>query len=139
MPKGLGSSHVLYNVLPTVFCLLYTLSISNFLNCSTRLYRVTSALELNKKFKPSQRQISVQSQSRQYSCQYLGCVQVTIQRKVCEIFNGSWEILFKPVDMYQWISQYISLSPHHLAFTERDVNANRYILQVILWRTLSKI
>jgi len=115
-PKESSNYKIRFNVLSAVFCLLYTLPISNFVICSTRFHRVTSALELSKDSNPSHRQISVQILTRQCPRQYLCWVQVSIEWKVSEILNPFSEILFSLVDMYQWNSHYISLSPHHLDF-----------------------
>jgi hypothetical protein len=68
-PNQLGNSHTLFNFLSTVSlpCLLYTLSISNFVICLTRFYRVTNASELNKVSKPSQNEF----QFTEYSDSFL--------------------------------------------------------------------
>jgi hypothetical protein len=41
--------------------------------------------------------------TRQYCGQYVGWVEVIIEREVCEILNGIWEILFSFVLMDQFI------------------------------------
>ena len=134
-PNELSISHTCFKLLSTVSlrCLFYKLSISNFVICSTQFYRVTKALELSKFFNPSQRRISVHSKSRVYFHQYMGWVQVIIERILCEMLNGFWEYLFSLVVMYRWTSQYISLTPQLLSFIKRDMNFNLYIVQVIAW------
>jgi hypothetical protein len=51
-PNELGYSHTLINAPSASSCLLYTLSISYILICSTRYYRLMSAVELIKVSSP---------------------------------------------------------------------------------------
>jgi len=60
----LPRKHLLKLVHP-ISCLLYTLSMSNFIIDSTKYYRVMSGVELNKDFTPSKKPTPIPMPSRQ--------------------------------------------------------------------------
>jgi len=87
-----------------------------------------SAVEISNVSNTSQEPTPVLRSTSQYPPQYLDCVKLIIKRKVCDILNGFWEILFSLVFIDVGYSQYVSLSPQNLVFIQNGLLSLNFAL-----------
>jgi len=135
----LSYSHTLINAPLFSPCLLYTLSITHILICSTRYYTVLTALELCKAFNTVTKANFSSELATQYSGQYLSWAEVIIEREISEILNGIlWNFIQFRFNGPILFSKCLMPPNKFYFYIKRCMIIYRYNVPVTSWHWLSK-